>query len=124
MKQINQTIWRLGIAIVLIQLFDIIIHVATNQVEPIRIAASVIISAWIGLVFWNKLGKSFAVISQAAMTIYIILNVIFINTAGVTNPTNDSPRLTLFAIVTLTTILATWLYTICKREIDQAGSST
>ena len=120
MGSTNKTIWRLGIAVLLIQLFDIAIHVAADQVEPIRIAANIIIGAWIGLVFWGNMGTKFAVISQTAMSVYILLNIVFLNIAGTTNPAqNGAPRIMLFALVTITTVLTTWLYTVHQREAKQ-----
>ena len=43
MSNFNNTSKSLGVAITIVQLFDIAIHAATNQLEPLRVVSNLII---------------------------------------------------------------------------------
>ena len=98
----------LGIVIVLIQLFDIIIHVSTDQAEPIRIASNIVIIGWIiaALIGWLK--ERIRTISIAVIGTYFVLNAIFLAQNGLTNPEQGGAlRTMLFLLVLLTVTLST-----------------
>jgi len=102
----NVSKW-IGIVIVLIQLFDIIIHVSTDQAEPIRIASNVVIIVWIIATLAGWLKEYFRNISVAAIGIYLILNFVFLAQNGLTNPEQGGAlRTTLFLLVFLTVTLS------------------
>ncbi|MDQ2092463.1 hypothetical protein [Marimonas arenosa] len=94
-------------ALLSVQLFDIIIHVATDQVEPIRIASNALLGLWaIGTVFSLVPAKA----ATIAITLYLILNGWFVALHGVTNQDQGGAvRVTLFVLVGLSTALALWL---------------
>ena len=97
----------LGVVIILIQLFDIIIHVSTDQVEPIRIASNLVIIFWSIAAMAGWLKERFRNISLAAIGAYFVLNVIFLAQNGLTNPEQGGAlRVTLFALVFLTVTLS------------------
>ena len=111
-KQGNNTMILsvLGIGIALIQLFDIIIHVATNQIEPIRISSNIIILLWLAVVASGKINTKFLPTAVGSIGAYLLLNLIFLALEGVTNPNQGGElRVTLFLLVFLTVILSSWL---------------
>ncbi len=95
----------LRIAIIVIQLFDIVIHVASGQAEPLRILSNLVIIGW--LLLYNQLAPRFSQLSLVAIAVYLLLNAIFLFQHGVTNA--GSPRIVMFVLVLLTTILS-WLF--------------
>lgn len=100
----NRSKW-LGIVVILIQLIDIIIHVATAQIEPIRITSNVVVMGWVlaYLAGWLR-GRT---ILFGAIGIYLLFNLIFLAQNGLTNPEQGgSLRVVLFLLVGLTTGLS------------------
>jgi hypothetical protein len=97
----------LSLAIVAVQVFDIVIHVATNQAEPIRITANLLLIAWAGLIdtdrFRSQLQRSGALLVAA----YVVLNLVFLFQEGFTNPNQGGePRLMMLILVALSTALS------------------
>lgn len=97
----------LGIGIVVIQLIDIAIHVATGQAESIRILSNVIIAGW---AIWSLIGNArVSSVGIAAVIAYLGLNLAFLAMNGLTNPAQgNAPRVTLFILVALTTVSSLW----------------
>lgn len=93
----------LGLAIV--QLFDILVHAATDQIEPVRVTSNAIIFLWIGLEAAGRgRGKILPLIAIGA---YILLNGAFLATAGFTNDQQGGQvRWMFFALVIATLGLA------------------
>ena len=107
MPKLTNGLKLLGVAIILIQLFDIIIHVSTDQVEPIRITSNIIIIVWIIIALIGLLKERFRGISIAAIVTYFVLNAIFLAQNGLTNPEQGGAlRITLFVLVLLTVTLS------------------
>ncbi len=110
-NHVSTTLW-LGLAIALVQLFDIAIHVATNQVEPLRILSNIIILLWVaaGVLGWLK--ARFRPTAVAAVSAYLLLNLIFLALEGVTNEAQGGDlRVMLFVLISLTVGLsAVWIY--------------
>lgn len=105
-KQRNLVKW-LGIAVILIQLFDIVIHVRADQAEPLRITANIVICAWIIAMMMAWLQMRLRPSSLAAIGIYLLLNLIFLVQNGLTNPEQgDAPRIALFVLVIVTIVLS------------------
>lgn len=46
----NTLLKVLGIGIALVQIFDVIIHGASDQLEPLRVSSNVIILVWLAIV--------------------------------------------------------------------------
>lgn len=73
----------LGLGLALVQLFDILIHAATDQIEPVRVTSNVVILLWIGLEAAGRVRGR--VLPSAAIGVYILLNGVFLATEGFTN---------------------------------------
>lgn len=94
--------------ITLVQVFDIIVHVTLNQIEPIRLVANVVllIALLATRLFSSIKATWFLGLSGG---IYLMLNGIFVLQNGLTNPTSGEPRVVLIVIV-LATALSGALY--------------
>ena len=88
----------------LVQVFDVGVHVAAGQIEPLRVAASVLIAGWaIVAVVRRAATRGLAV--QAALGAYLLLNAVFVALEGLTNPAQGGAvRWMLFALVAATTV--------------------
>lgn len=107
----------LALAIIAVQLFDIILHAATNQLEPIRVASNVVIIVWLALVLFDKLSTRFLLAASIAIGLYLVLNLLFLAREGITNPAQgDALRLMLFALVFLTVALSGLLTYLGQRH--------
>ena len=110
----QNTSWSLrvlGGVIAIVQVFDIFIHVATNQVEPIRITSNIIILLWLTTVFiLSTFNVNFLKMAIGSIVSYLVLNIIFLMLEGVTNAEQGGElRVTLFVLVLLTVTLSTLL---------------
>ena len=93
-----------AISIALIQIFDIIIHAATNQIEIIRVVSNLIILLWLGISVLGKFNNKFSFIP---VSVYLLLNIIFLAQNGLTNPQQAGElRITLFFLVFLTVVMS------------------
>ncbi len=100
----------LSLGLVLVQMFDAVIHAATNQLEPIRAAANIIILLWLVAINWGRFKANFLPISFSSIGAYLVLNLIFLAREGLTNPAQgNEPRLMLFLLLALTVTLSSWL---------------
>ncbi len=96
----------LASAIILVQTIDIGIHVATDQVEPLRIGANLVILIWLGLVLVNKARERLGLATGMSVCLYLSLNALFIILEGVTNPKMGGGfRTAFFLFVGVTVIL-------------------
>lgn len=90
-----------SIALVLVQLGDIALHLATGQFEPMRMVASLILAAWALSAAKAKLPAGWG-----ALAVYLGLNTMFLLQNGLTNPEQGGAlRVTLFALVLVSTLL-------------------
>ena len=99
----------LAIILILVQLADIAIHVAINDVEPIRVLSNLIIIGWTAslLASLNGVWERVSSVSLTAVTLYLLLNLIFLAQNGLTNPhQGDTPRTALFVLLFLTCTLS------------------
>ncbi len=97
----------LVIAIALLQLFDIAIHAATDQLEFLRVSSNVIILLWLAVsaLEWRNAKGVLAAIS--AVGAYFILNLVFLTREGFTNPEQGGGvRVMLLLLVFLTVALS------------------
>ena len=96
-----------GIVIATVQVFDILIHAATDQLELLRVTANIVILVWLAILFFSRLGQVSKAVSAGAIGLYILLNLIFLFQAGFTNPEQGgAPRTMLFMLVILTSFLS------------------
>ncbi|MDA9228839.1 hypothetical protein N9P10_02030 [Rhodobacteraceae bacterium] len=95
----SRIIWLLA----LIQIIDIAAHVATNQIEILRIISNLIIISW-ATIFLNQSKKQtdFLIIAS-----FILLNLFFIFLNGLTN--DGSPRIFFVGSVLTTLVLSAYL---------------
>jgi hypothetical protein len=117
-KQINPTVSLsfLGIGIALLQLFDIIIHAATNQMEILRVSSNVIVLLWLAAVASGRFNARFLPIAAGSIGIYLVLNIVFLALEGLTNVEQGGElRVMLFLLMFLTITLSTLLVYIKRR---------
>ena len=105
-----------GVGIIVVQLFDIAIHGATDQLEPLRVASNLIILAWIVILLAGKLGEKIMAVALGSIGAYLGLNLIFLVLEGLTNPNTGAVRGMLFLLVFLTTALSIVLITQQKKD--------
>ncbi len=106
-KNTDSILKTLGIGIAVIQLTDIIIHAASNQLEIIRVSSNFIILLWLMVFMLNWYKTKFLQISISSIGLYVILNFIFLAREGLTNPEQGgSLRITLFLLMFLTVPLS------------------
>jgi hypothetical protein len=92
--------------VVLLQVFDVVVHAATDQIEPLRVAANVLIagSAVVAVVRSAAAG---GLAVPAALGAYLMLNAVFVALAGAANPyQGGAVRWMLFALIATTTVAA------------------
>jgi hypothetical protein len=107
----------LSLGLVLVQIFDVIIHAATNQLEPIRVTANIIILLWLVAINLGRFKANFLPLAFGSIGAYLVLNLIFLAREGPTNPAQDNePRVMLFLLLILTLILSTWLAYLCRQH--------
>jgi hypothetical protein len=114
-KNVGAAIKILGIGVTTIQLIDIILHAATNQLEIIRVSANLIMILWLAVVMSGKSNtKSVALSSIGA---YLLLNFIFLAREGLTNVEQGGGlRVALFLLMFLTVIPSTILASLTSRK--------
>lgn len=94
----------------LVQVFDILIHAATDQLEALRVTSNIIILIWLALLFLGRISPSARFASFGVIGFYLLLNLIFLFQEGFTNPEQGgAPRSMLFILVILTSILSLML---------------
>jgi hypothetical protein len=100
----------LGILVIVVQLFDIIIHAATDQLEPLRVISNLIILIWVALLLVDKFWERAISLALVFIGAYLGLNLIFLALEGLTNPNTGALRSMLFILVILTTGLSAGLF--------------
>ena len=86
------------IFLLLLQVIDIAIHLATNQVEAVRVTSNLCIAAGalVGTLVAGGVARLLMVLGGLA---YAALNLLFLVQHGVINPANDAIRVPMFAFV-------------------------
>jgi hypothetical protein len=90
--------------VILLQVFDVVVHAATDQIEPLRVAANFLVagSAIVALVR-SAAARGLAV--PTALGAYLLLNAVFVALEGFTNPDQGGAvRWMLFALIAATTV--------------------
>lgn len=97
----------------LLQILDILLHGATNQLEPLRVTSNLIILGWLALISSGRFKTRRAALLAAGS--YLALNLIFLALNGVTNPAQGGElRITLFVLVFLSTGLSGFITSTLK----------
>lgn len=99
-----------GVGIAITQLFDIMIHAATDQLEPLRVSSNLILLLWLALIVSGRLQANSLRVAVIAILVYLILNVVFLALEGVTNANQGGElRVMLFLLIFITVILSSFL---------------
>ena len=113
----NRTQFILVILLAIVQIFDIIVHAATNQLEPLRVSSNIIILAWVTVLLTSTIKVKLMPLAVAAIAAYLLLNGIFLMLEGVTNPTQGGAlRTMLFLLVFVTLLLSICLSFLLKAR--------
>lgn len=108
-----------SIGIIIVQLFDIVIHAATDQLEPLRAASNLIIMVWIVIVLKGKFIDRIFALACGSIGFYLGLNLIFLFREGMTNPNTGGVRTMLFLLVLLTMVLSIVLIIQLKKKLGK-----
>lgn len=94
-----------------LQILDVIVHVATQQIEPLRIASNIvmIIAALAGV---RLAGSTSRAVLFLAAGLYSVLNLAFVFQHGLANPSTGALRVPFIAFVVASLVIAYWL---CRR---------
>ncbi len=117
-KQFNQTsaFKALGAGIILIQLFDLLIHAATNQLEILRVSSNIILLLWLAVTALGRYNTKFLSLAVGSIGGYLALNFIFLALEGVTNVEQGGElRGMLFLLMSLTVAASFLLIHVHKR---------
>jgi hypothetical protein len=113
------TLKLFGIALILVQLLDIIIHAATNQLEPLRVSSNIIIVVWLLVVAMRNVKLNTLQVAAFAIGAYLVLNVVFLALEGITNEAQGgSLRVALFILVSVTLLLSSAFTYLQKKPAD------
>ncbi|MEN0001080.1 MAG: hypothetical protein AAF940_09365 [Pseudomonadota bacterium] len=89
-----------------LQLVDVIVHIATGQVEPIRITSNVIISAGAIAALFSPFRATQLVLGTSLL--YLVLNLAFLLQQGVVDPATGGLRISLYIFIIGSLALAAW----------------
>lgn len=108
-QPVAASIKLMALAITIVQLLDIVLHAATDQLEFIRVTSNLVILAWLATLFSSRLKNLFP-ISLGAIGTYLLLNAIFLAREGLYNiEQGGGLRVTLLILVSLTVGFSTLL---------------
>lgn len=90
-----------------LQVLDVLVHVAADQFEPLRLTASAMMSLGaVGAFLTPAQSRTAAPLSALG---YLALNVLFVVENGIVNPETDQLRIPLMVFVAGTLALVAWL---------------
>ena len=98
------------------QVLDILLHVATNQIEYIRITASIVLFA--GALAAMKATRP-AVFLLSCGLLHLGLNLVFLADRGLTNSTTGALRIPLLGIGIISLAALAWFHRTLKSSKDQ-----
>lgn len=100
----------IAIGIAIVQLLDIILHAATDQLEPVRVTSNLVILVWLGILAVGNINIRFLPAALAAIGTYLVLNMIFLAREGIYNlEQGGGLRVTLILLMFLTITLSALL---------------
>jgi hypothetical protein len=95
----------------IVQGFDVGVHLASGQLEPLRLAASVLIAGW-AVAAVVRADAARGPVLVGAHGAYLLLNAVFVALEGPTNPAQGGAvRWMLFALVLATSVAVVGLAT-------------
>lgn len=106
----------LSIGIIGIQLFDIAVHAATDQLEPVRVVSNILILVWVAALLAGRIRRHFVPTAVGAIGGYLLINIFFLATEGLQNA--GEPRTMLFLLVCSTVALSTLLTVQVGRSVQ------
>lgn len=95
----------------LVQVLDIVLHAATGQLEPVRVAANLIVLALLAASTVGKPGKAWTLAAGAA---YLGLNLLFLVQHGITNAAQGGQLRVTLVVLVLATV---WLLGMLIRKL-------
>jgi hypothetical protein len=99
----------LVIAIVIVQLIDIVLHAATHQLELLRVSSNLVILLWAAITVSGWLRPNLRLAALVSIAAYLVLNLIFLALYGITNPAQGGAlRVSLVVLIFATLALAGW----------------
>ncbi len=105
------------VGIILIQVLDIFIHAATDQLEILRIASNLAIFLWLAVVTVERFAAKFHLTSFLSVSAYLAFNIVFLAINGVTNfEQGGELRIALFLLMFSTIVLSSLLAFTWKRN--------
>lgn len=104
----NQIMYKYGISflIISIQILDVFTHALTNQLELIRVQSNIVIVLWTIFLYLKTSKFSKRLLSTLSISIYLILNALFIFQFGIINQQSGDYRIALIMFVILTVSLS------------------
>ncbi|MEW9918647.1 hypothetical protein AB2B41_03475 [Marimonas sp. MJW-29] len=97
-----------------LQGLDVLVHVATGQFEPLRVASNSVIA--IGAILFTSATRGRTTVALGAGLAYIALNALFLVQHGIVNPDTGAVRLPLFGFVLGSLVLLVWLVQRLKAQ--------
>lgn len=98
-----------------IQIFDIVIHVAVNRAEPLRIASNIVTILWIISQFFDIQKAQEKMVSYATIIVYLALNIWFIIADNVFSYFTGQELGFMFTLIISTFVLST-IMTVKMKE--------
>ena len=111
----------LTVSIATIQILDVLVHATTNQLEVLRVCSNGIILAWLIYLSLNKANKKSWPYSYIPTGIYLLLNILFLDRAGLINTSSGEPRIALVLFVLATAILSAILIVLTNQSKHAAN---
>jgi len=104
----SQIMYKYGISflIIVIQILDVFTHALTNQLEMIRVQSNIVIVLWTIFLYLRTSKFSKRLLSTLSISIYLILNLLFIFQFGIINQQSGDYRVALIIFVILTASLS------------------
>lgn len=95
------------IGLAAVQLLDIIVHAATDQLEVLRVSSNAVIFIWLAVAALSKQKTYSLPTAVGSIGMYLVLNFIFLAREGVTNADQGGElRGMLFVLLSLTLLLS------------------
>lgn len=89
-----------------LQTLDVVVHAATDQLEPLRVASNVLLGLAASVA--ARSSRFAGPILLSASGAYLAMNVLFLFQYGVINPNTDALRAPLFGFVIGSLVLGGW----------------
>ena len=101
----NRSVVVFSTGLLIVQILDIVVHIAAGEVEVLRFTASALLAVVAIVGFVNVPGMVRLWVAVGAGVTYIAMNAAFVAVFGLVNPATDSIRTPLFAFVLASLLL-------------------